>query len=59
MTMTVPRHITATLSVLVNQSQAARLNRTQNVSPELLLQVIHRLTLYFYGVLGDKQATLP
>jgi hypothetical protein len=41
MVMTVPRQNIALPSVLVNQSQAARLNRAQDVSPELARQVIH------------------
>jgi hypothetical protein len=59
MAMTVPRQNIALLSVLVNQSQAARLNRAQDVSPELVRQLIHRLTVYFYGVPGYKPVTLP
>jgi hypothetical protein len=55
--VTVPRQNTAPLSVLVNQSQAARLNRAQDVSPELVRQLIHRLILCFYSVLADKHAT--
>ena len=51
MAMTVPRQNIALLSVLVNQSQAARLNRAQDVSPELVRQLIHRLILYSYDVL--------
>jgi hypothetical protein len=47
MAMTVPRQNIALLSVLVNQSQAARLNRAQDVSPELVRQPIHRLIVYF------------
>lgn len=52
MAMTVPRENIALLSVLVNQSQAACLNRAQDVSPELVRQLIHRLIVYFYGVPG-------
>jgi hypothetical protein len=59
MAMTVPRQNIALLSVLVNQSQAACLNRAQDVSPELVRQLIHRLIVYFYGVPGYRPVTLP
>ena len=58
MAMTVPRQNIALLSVLVNQSQAARLNRAQDVSPELVRQLIHRLIVYFYSVPGYEPVTL-
>ena len=58
-TVTVPRQNIATLSVLVNQRQAARLNRAQDVSPELVSQLIHRLILPSCGILGDKPVTSP
>jgi hypothetical protein len=45
--------------MLVNQSQAARLDRAQDVSPELVRQLIHRLILHSYGVLGYKNVTWP
>ena len=45
MAMTVPRQTIALLGVLINQSQAARLNRAQDVSPELVRQLIHRLSV--------------
>jgi len=59
MAMPLPRQKTALLGVLVNQSQAARLNRAQDVSPELLPELIHRFILYSYDVLRDNYATLP
>jgi hypothetical protein len=58
MAMTVPWQNIALLSVLVNQSQAARLNRAQDVSPELVRQLMHRLIVHFYGVPGYKPVTL-
>jgi hypothetical protein len=54
MAMTVRRQNIALLSVLVNQSQAACLNRAQDVSPELVRQLIHRLIVFFYGVPGYR-----
>jgi len=45
MAMTVPRQTITLLGVLINQSQAARLNRAQDVSPELVRQLIHRLSV--------------
>jgi hypothetical protein len=45
--------------VLVNQSQATRLNRVQDVSTKLVRQLIHRSIVYFYGVPGYEPVTLP
>jgi hypothetical protein len=55
-TVTVPRQNTATLSVLVDDSQSVRFDRTMDLSSELVCELTHVLHLYLYDVLIRKMS---